>query len=185
MEKLKLTSQRSYLGLHTVGENEKGVVIKKMGNRIQIIGVVIRVGILHIYCVLLQLHEKQWDAIDKAHDVCPATVIVAVDFHLFNSEKKVSALVGGMLKVNDLCIFDLCPATRFPHRDRDTVANQRVFLLVDLHKGCGREGAFHLPLGLVYLCGANPRIEGLQSGTEITGQKDFLVRCSPEGTVFT
>ena len=52
VEELIFTAQSASLGLHAVGDDEKGVVIEQVGNGILIVGVIIGVGVLHIHGVL-------------------------------------------------------------------------------------------------------------------------------------
>lgn len=100
-----------------------------MENGIQIIGVVVGIGVLHIHHVLFQLNEQQRDSVDKADDVCAAAVQVAVNLQFLDGEKMV---IPGILKVNDSGIFRLCSAAGPLHHVGDTVANEKIFFLVGL-----------------------------------------------------
>lgn len=80
VEELILAAQRAHLGLQAVGEDEKGVVVKQVGDGVQIVGVVVRIGVLDIHRVLFQLYKQQGNSIHKAHNIGAAAVEVAVDF---------------------------------------------------------------------------------------------------------
>ena len=172
VEKLVFAAQRAHLGLQSVGEDQEGVVVEQVGDGVQIVGVVVGVGVLHVHPGGLQLHEKQRNAVDKAHDICPATVEVAVNFQLPDGEEVV---VGRVLEVDDGGVFFLCSAAGLLHSDGDAVPNQEILFLVDLQQGCGGQTVFHEPLGLVQLGGGEPRIQAQKSLPKIPGQQDFLV----------
>ena len=74
VEELVLAAQGTHLCLQAVGEDEEGVIPEQVGDGVQVVGVVVGVGILHVHGVLFQLHKQQRDAIHKAHDVRPAAV---------------------------------------------------------------------------------------------------------------
>lgn len=58
MEKLVLAAQCAHLSLQAVGEDEKGVVVEQVGDGVQVVGVVVRIGILDIHRILLQLYKQ-------------------------------------------------------------------------------------------------------------------------------
>lgn len=59
MEKLVLAAQCAHLSLQAVGEDEKGVVVEQVGDGVQVVGVVVRIGILDIHRILLQLQTAE------------------------------------------------------------------------------------------------------------------------------
>ena len=58
MEKLVLAAQCAHLSLQAVGEDEKGVVVEQVGDGVQVVGVVVRIGVLDIHRILLQLYKQ-------------------------------------------------------------------------------------------------------------------------------
>ena len=181
MKKLVLAAQRAHLGIGAVGENQEGVVIKQTGDGVQIVGVVIGIGVLHVHSSGLQFHEKQRNSVDKTHNIRPAAVEITVDFHLPDSEEVV---VRRILEVNDGGIFLLCSASRSFYGDGDAVPDQEILFLVDLQQGGGGQAALHEPLGLFDLSGGEPRIQAQQSLPKIPGQQDFLVALAAQSAGF-
>ena len=153
MEELILAAQGPHLGLHAVGENQKGVVIEQMRNGVQIVGVVVGIGILHVHRVLLQFDEQQRNPVDKADNIRTAAVQVAVDLQLFDGEEMVVIRIP---EVDDRGIFGFCPAAGLLHCDGDAVTNQEIFFLVDLQQGGGGQTMLQFALGLIDLCGSDP-----------------------------
>ena len=84
MEKLVLAAQSTHSGFHPVGEDEEGVVVEQMGDGVQIVGVVVGIGILHVHRGLFQLHKQQRNPVHKAHNIGTAAVEVTVDFQLLD-----------------------------------------------------------------------------------------------------
>ena len=107
-----------------------------------------------------------------------------MDFQFLNGQKVVARWVIRMLKINDCRFLLLCPAVGALHRDGNTVPDESILLLVDLHKGGNREMALHLLLRLVQLGGGEPRIQPLERLTKIPGEQDFPVACPTESAVF-
>ena len=181
MEELILAAQRPHLGLHAVGENQKGVVIEQMRNGVQIVGVVVGIGILHIHGVLLQFDEQQRNPVDKADNIRAAAVQVAVDLQFLDGEEMV---VIGIPEVDDRGIFGFCPAAGLLHGDRDTIPNEEIFLLVDLQQGGGGQSVLQCALSLVHLSGCDPRIQAQQSLPKIPGQQNLPVALAAKRAVF-
>ena len=107
-----------------------------------------------------------------------------MDLQFLDSQEVVTLRVIWMLKVDDRRFFLLCPAVGPLHRDGNAVPDEGVLLLVDLHRGGGGEAALHLLLGLVHLCGGEPRIQPLEGLPKIPGQQNFAVACPAKGAVF-
>ena len=84
MEKLILTAQSTHLGLHTVGKDEESIVVEQMGDSVQIVSIVVGISVLHIHCVLFQLHKQQRDTIHKTHNICAAAVKITMDFQFLD-----------------------------------------------------------------------------------------------------
>ena len=87
MEKLVFAAQCAHLGLQSVGENQKGVVVEQVGDGVQIVGVIIGICVPHIHPGGLQLHKQQRNTVDKAHDIRAAAVQVTVNFQFPDGEK--------------------------------------------------------------------------------------------------
>ena len=68
-----------------------------MRDGIQVVGIVVGIGVLHIHRGIFQLHKQQGNAIDKTHDVGAAVVEIAADFQLLDGQKMI---VFRVLKVN-------------------------------------------------------------------------------------
>ena len=181
VEKLVLAAKCAHLGLQSVGEDQEGVVVEQVGDGVQIVGVVVGVGVLHIHSGSLQLHEKQRNAVDKAHNVRAFVIQITVNFQLLNCKKTV---VFRVLEVDDGGVFFLCPAARLLYCDGDAVPDQEIFFLVDLQQGCGGQAVLHEPLGLVQLGGGEPGIQAQQSLPKIPGQQNFLVAFAAQGAGF-
>ena len=158
MEKLVLAAQCAHLSLQAVGEDEKGVVVEQVGDGVQVVGVVVRVGVLHVHGVLLQFHKQQGDPVDESHDIRAAAVQVAVDFQFLDGQEVV---VVRVMEVDDLGPLLLGFAVGALDGDGDPVPDEGVLLLVDLHQGGGGQAGFHLFLGLVHLGGGEPRVQAL------------------------
>ena len=181
VEKLVFAAQRAHLGLQSVGEDQEGVVVEQVGDGVQIVGVVVGVGVLHVHPGGLQLHKQQRNAVDKAHNIRPAAVQIPVDFQFPDGEEVV---VVWVLEVDNGSVFFLCFAAGLLHGDGDAVPNQEIFFLVDLQQGGGGQAALHEPLGLFDLSGGEPRIQAQQSLPKIPGQQDFLVALAAQSAGF-
>ena len=181
MEKLVLAAEGADLGLHAVGEHKESVVIEELRDRVQIVRVVVGIGVLHVHRGVFELHEQQRQAVDKADDIRPAAVEVAVDLHLLHREEVVFRRV---LKVDE----GGAPCLAFPVRaadgDGDAVAQEEVFLLVDLQKRRGGEPLLQRSDSLADLGGRDPGVELLQRCAEIPFQQDLFIACPPQRAVF-
>ena len=135
MEEFVLTAQGSYFCLHAIGENEKCIVVEQMGDGVQVVGVVVRISILNINRRLFQLHKQQRNSIDETHDIRAAAVEIPMDFQLLNGQKVVSFRVVWVLKVNNHCPLFLGFAAGTLHCHRNSIPDQGILLLVNLHKG--------------------------------------------------
>lgn len=182
MEELIFASQRAF-GLHAITEHQEGVVVEQVGNGVQIVSVVVVVGVLHIHGILFQFHEQKRNAVEKAHNIRSAAVVVTVDFQLLDGQEVVSDW-SPMLEIHHRPL-DLRAATGLFDGNGNAIPDIAILLLVDLHEGGGGQAAFHLLLGLVHLHGGDPGIQRFQGLPEITGQEDVLVAFAAKGTVFT
>ena len=181
VEKLVLAAKCAHLGLQSVGEDQEGVVVEQVGDGVQIVGVVVGVGVLHVHPDGFQFHKQQRDAVDKAHNIRPAAVQIPVDFQFPDGEEVV---VVWVLEVDNGGVFLLCPAAGLLHGNGDAVPNQEILFLVDLQQGCGGQAVLHEPLGLVQLGGGEPGIQAQQSLPKIPGQQNFLVAFAAQGAGF-
>ena len=181
MEELILAAQRTDLGFRSIGEDQESVVVEQMGNGVEIIGVVVGVGILHVHRVLLQFNKQQRNPIDETDNIRAAAVQVTVDLQLFDGEEMV---VIGIPEVDDRGIFGFCPAAGLLHGDRDTIPNEEILLLVDLQQGGGGQSVLQCALSLVHLSGCNPRIQAQQSLPKIPGQQNLPVALAAKRAVF-
>ena len=145
-----------------------------------IVGVIVGIGILHIHRVLFQLYEQQRDAVDKANDICTAAIQIAVDLQLLDGEEMV---VPGILKINDSGALFFRFSTGLFDGDRDTVPDQEILFLVDLHQGGRGQAVLQCALRLADLRGGEPRIQAQQSLPKIPGQQDLLIAFTAKGAV--
>ena len=181
VEELILAAQGAHLGLQAVGEHQEGVVVEQVRNGVQVIGIVVGVGVLHIHIAALQLDEQQGQTVDKAHDVRPAAVEIAVNFELLHRQKVIVPRVG---KVDHHGPAGVGFPVRLFHRDRDAVPDQAVLLLVDLQQRRGGQVEGQRLAGLLQLDVANPRIQPFQRLPEIPPEDDLAIGLPPQGAVF-
>ena len=64
-----------------------------MRDRVQIIGIIVRVGVLNIDRGLFQLHKQQRDPIHESDDVCAAAVKIAMDLEFLDRKEGATARV--------------------------------------------------------------------------------------------
>ena len=181
MEEFILAAQGAHLGLQAVGEHQEGVVVEQMRDGVQIIGIVVGVGVLHVHVAALQLDEQQGQAVDEAHDVRPAAVEIAVNFELLHRQKVIVPRVG---KVDDHGPAGVGFPVRLLHRDGDAVPDQAILILIDLQeRGRGQVKGQRLA-GLLQLGVADPRIQPFQRLPEIPPEDDLVIALPPQGAVF-
>ena len=176
-----LAAERAHLGFYAVGKDEESVVVEQMRDGIQIVGVVVGIGVLHIHRGLFQLHKQQRNAIDKAHDVGAAVVEIAADFQLLDGQKMIAFRV---LKVNQRRTLFLGFPTGTLYRDGNPVPDEIVFFLVDLHEGSRGKVALQLAHGLLYLACREPRIQPRERLLHIPGQQDFMITPAAKRAAF-
>ena len=181
MKEFVLAAERAHLGFYAVGKDEESVVVEQMRNGIQIVGIVVGIGVLHIHRGLFQLHKQQGNAVDKAHDVGAAVVEIAADFQLLDGQKMIAFRV---LKVNQCRPLFLCFPTGALYRNGNPVPDEIVFFLVDLHEGgCGK-AALQLAHGLLCLACREPRIQPRERLLHIPGQQDFMITPAAKRAAF-
>ena len=181
VEEFILAAESAHLGLHPVGEDQKSVIVEQVRDRVQIIRVVVGVGVLHVHRGVFQLHEQKRQAVDKADDIRPPAIEVAVDLHLLHCEEMIFL---GILKVDHHGAALLGSTVRATDGNRNAVAQKEVFLLVNLHeRRCG-EPLLQCSDGLADLGGRNPGVEFLQRGAEVPLQQDLFKACPPQRAVF-
>ena len=132
MEELIFTSESAYFSFCSVRKHKESIVIEQMWNGILIVGIVIIICILYIHGILFQLHKQQWNTIYKANNIRPSAVQIAMNFQFFDSKK---IIVVRILKIDNRCFLCFCLPIRFLYRNRNSVTNQKVFLLIYLQEG--------------------------------------------------
>ena len=172
MEKLVLAAKRTHLGFQSIGQHEKGIIVEQLRNSIEVIPIIVYVGVLHIHGGLFQLDEQQRNAIDKAHNVCPAAVQLRVDLHLFYGEEMI---VFRVFEVDHRRASDFGAAIRPLDRHRDAIPQQKILFLVDLHQGCGGNVCREFLLHLVQLVRGEPRVQAQKRLPKIPGQQHFPI----------
>ena len=181
MEEGILAAQSTDLGFLPVGQDQESVVIKQVGDGVQIVGVIAGVGILHIHIEILQLHEQQGDAVDKAHDIRPAAVQFAVDLQFLDGQKVV---VQRVIKVK----YPHTPGFLFSigllDRNRNAIPEIAVLLLIDLDQGGRGQVIFQLLHRVLIEGFRQPGIQLHHSPPEVTPEHDFPIAFPTKGAVF-
>ena len=180
VEEPVLAAERPHLRRQPVGEDQERVVVEKMRDRVQVVGVIVLVGVPHVHRRLLQLHEEQREAVHEAHDVRPAAVQLPVDLQLLDRQEFVVLRVP---EVDHRGGLRLRLPVRLLDRYRDAVADQEILLLVRLQQRCGGQAVFQYLLSFRYLILGHPRVQPLQSSAEIPHEQDVPIRLSPERPV--
>ena len=181
MEKGVLAAQSTDLGFLPVGQDQESVVIKQVGDGVQIVGVVAGIGILHIHIEILQLHEQQGDAVDKAHDIRPAAVQFAVNFQFLDGQKVV---VQRVIKIKYPNTPDFRLSVRLLDRNRDTVPEIAVLLLIDLDQGGRGQVILQLLHRVLIESIRQPGIQLHHGLPEVTPEHDFPIVFPSKGAVF-
>ena len=132
MKEFVFAAESAHFCFQSVGEDEESVVVKKVGDGVQIVAIVIEIGGFYIYITAFQLDEKQGQAIYEANNICAAAVGVAVDFQLRDSQE---AIVVRLAEVNHAGSAGVCFSVCLAYRHGNAVTNEVVFFLVDLHEG--------------------------------------------------
>ena len=172
VEKLVLAAKRAHLGFQSIGQHKKGIIVEQLRNGIKVIPIIVYVGVLHIHGGLFQLDEQQRNAIDKAHNVCPAAVQLRVDLHLFYGEEMI---VFRVFEVDHRRASDFGAAIRPLDRHRDAIPQQKILFLIDLHQGCGGNVRREFLLHLVQLVRGEPRVQPQKRLPKIPGQQHFPI----------
>ena len=138
VEKFIFAAKRAYLRFEAVGKHHEGVEMEDLRDRLLIIRVVHRVGVLHIHVLLLQLHEQQRNAVDKSDDIGPATIQIPVDLHFLDRKKMI---LFRFVEIEDPCItlFPLAIFLAVFHLDPPAKHPILVFVRLD-QRGGGRNG---------------------------------------------
>ena len=182
VEELVLAAQGADLGLLAVGEHDEGIEVEEVGNCILVVGVVFGVGIPDIHIEIFQLDEEQGQAVDEAQDIRAFAVQAkfVVDLQLLDGEEVV---VFGVAEVEDLNPAFLLGFAGLADGDGDPVPEEAVFLLVDLHGGCGGQMALQLFDGLLIQWLREPGVELHHRLFEVPPEHDLPIALPPEGAV--
>ena len=180
MEKFILAAQSADLRLHSIGEHQKGIVMEQERYGVQIIGVIIRIGIFHVHIVAFQFNEQERQTVHETDDICTTPVQVAVDFQLLYSEEMV---IVRDIKINDSGPLLFRSAIGFLHLHRDPIPDQEILLFIDLQKRRGRQIRGKRLTGFGDLSIRDPRIELLQSLSEIAPEDNLMIALSSKGPV--
>ena len=87
VEMLEPAGDRADPGLHTIGQHHQPVVVEQVRDRVLVVEEVLLVSGANILADVLQLHEQQRQAVDKADDVRPAAVQIAAHPQLAHAEE--------------------------------------------------------------------------------------------------
>ena len=178
VEELVFAAQGAHLRLHAVGEHEESVVVEQVGDGVQIIPVVVRVGVLHVHRGSLQLYEQQRYPVYEAHDVRPPPVQVPVDLQLLHRQE---IIVLRVLKVDHQGRLRIVRPVRLLPGHRDAVPDETILLLVHLHQRRRGQPTLHGPLGLPDLRLGDPGVQPPQRLPKIPDQQDLLIGPPAEG----
>ena len=157
VEKLPLRVDGAHPRLQAVAEHDEGIVVEQLRDGVEIVAVVHVEGIHHFHIVVFQLHEKQGDAVDEAHDVGTAAIEVAMHPQLTHAEELV---LIGRIEVDDLGAHLFGLAGGFYARHGHTVPEILILLLVDLHQRLAAHAFRHALHGFLQLLLSEPRVEG-------------------------
>ena len=87
VEMLEPAGDRADPGLHTIGQHHQPVVVEQVRDRVLVVEEVLLVSGANILADVLQLHEQQRQAVDKADDVRPAAVQITAHPQLAHAEE--------------------------------------------------------------------------------------------------
>ena len=180
MEERIFAAQGAHLRFHAVGEHEESVVVEQVGDGVQVIPVVVRVGVLHVHRGSLQLYEQQRYPVHEAHDVRPAPVQVPVDLQLLHRQE---IIVLRVLKVDHQCRLQVVRSVRLLPGHRNAVPDETILLLVHLQQRHRGQPTLHGPLGLPDLGLGDPGVQPPQRLPKIPDQQNLLVGSPPKGAV--
>src|SRR5690606_15175489 len=79
IEMLKFTGNGANLGVNTIAQDNKGVVIKQVRDGVFVLRNILLIGSTDILVNVFHLHKQQRNTIHKAHKVCSATINIAFD----------------------------------------------------------------------------------------------------------
>ena len=182
VEKFIFAAESSDFSVMPVTQDEKSVVIKKLRNGILIIGIVIGIGILHIHVNSLEFHKQKRNTVYKAHNIRPAAVESALDFEFLDSKKMV---IGRILKINEFGSAGGKFAIGKFDGNRDTVTDEEIFFLIDLHKGGRSKMIFEFLLSFIDLSRSDPGIKLFEFKTKISSEQNFVITFAPESSIWS
>ena len=105
-----------------------------------------------------------------------------MDFQFFDCKKIVFFRI---LKINHSCLLGFSLSVRFLHCYRDTVTNQKIFLLIYLQQRRSGQSLFQYLLCFGNLAVIYPRIKFFQSFLKITKKENFIVACPSKCPIFS
>ena len=129
VEMLPRRGETAQHGLAAVGEHDETVVPEEVGDGVQIVAEVVRVGVAQFLDVGLEFAKQERQAVDEADQVGAAGVQVAGDPQLLRHQKIV---VRRVLPVHDADDLQALAARVVLEGDLDAVLEQRVDLTVGL-----------------------------------------------------
>ena len=177
-----MAGDRADLGLEAVADDDDGVVVEQVRDRVLVVGQVLLVGGADVLVDVLQLHEQQRDAVDEADDVRPAAVEIAPYPQLAHAEEVV---VGRLVEIEDpqpaldqLALF-------VAERNLHAVLEQGVFLAVGGDQTLGGAVLNNLTDRVVVGVLGQAGVELHELELEIAGEHHFPVRGPAERALGT
>ena len=144
-----------------------------MGNRVLIVGKVLFVSRPDLLVDVLQLHEKQRNAVDKSHDIGPPSIELPL-YRQFSYDEKV-VLLRPVEFEHPEPPFDNF-ATLIAIFNRDTVLEKIVFFAVDLQGGLGEGVVSDAGDGGTVGRVGKSGIELDEGLSQVAGQDDLFIR---------
>ena len=161
--------------INAIGHNHQRVVVKQLGNRVFVVGVVVVKSSLQALVVALDLNEHQRQAVDKTHQVAAALERTVVHPQLTHHQKVVAL---GLSKVDHRHMHIVA---RFATGglDRDAVAQALPVRFIVLQQGLGGVGiqqlvAGHGQLFAPFGCDRQVRVQAGQCGVQVAHQHRFV-----------
>ena len=172
MEKLPLRVNGAHTCLQAVAEHNESIVVEQLRDGVEVVAIVHVEGIHHLHVMVFQLHEKQRDAVNKAHNVGTAAIEVAMHPQLTHAEELV---LIGRVEVDDPGVHLLGLAVGFYARHGHAVPDILILLLVDLHLRLAAHALGHAFHGFLQLLLGEPRVEGFEGLAEMADKQHLMV----------
>ena len=177
---LKLTGKRAQPGLHAIGQNDEGIVVKKMGNGFLVVGEVFLIGRLHITMNIFQFHKQQRNAVDESNNVRSPAIQITLHLQFPDAEEMV---VLRLIEIKDIQALFPGLSIRVAVKNLHAVPKEIIFLLIGGEGALAGAGFPELPDGVIIRLFGEIGIECLQLPAEIAYKDSFPVRPSAQRSI--